>query len=72
MLGSDRLRSPALFEKIATPEQAAALIEDGMNVGVGGFTPSGYPKKTTMALAKAIKNGKKCRINIRTGSGGRR
>ena len=68
MLGSDRLRSPALFEKIATPEQAAALIEDGMNVGVGGFTPSGYPKKTTMALAKAIKNGKKCRINIWSGA----
>ena len=58
MLGTDRLRSTALFEKIVTPEQAAALIEDGMNVGVGGFTPSGYPKKTTMALAKAIKNGK--------------
>ena len=68
MLGTDRLRSTALFEKIATPEQAAALIEDGMNVGVGGFTPSGYPKKTTMALAKAIKNGKKCRINIWSGA----
>ncbi len=68
MLGSDRLRSPALFEKIVSPEQAAALIEDGMNVGVGGFTPSGYPKKTTMALAKAIKNGKKCRINIWSGA----
>lgn len=68
MLGEDRLRSPALFEKIVTPEQAAALIEDGMNVGVGGFTPSGYPKKTTMALAKAIKNGKKCRINIWSGA----
>ena len=36
MLGTDRLRSTALFKKIATPEQAAALIEDGMNVGVGG------------------------------------
>lgn len=68
MLGEDRLRSPALFEKIVTPEQAAALIEDGMNVGVGGFTPSGYPKKTTTALAKAIKNGKKCRINIWSGA----
>lgn len=68
MLGDDRLRSPALFEKIVTPEQAAVLIEDGMNVGVGGFTPSGYPKKTTMALAKAIKNGKKCRINIWSGA----
>ncbi len=39
-----------------------------MTVGVSGFTPSGYPKKTTMALAKAIKNGKQCRINIWSGA----
>lgn len=68
MLDSSRLRNPCLFEKIVTPEQAAELITDGMNVGVSGFTPSGYPKKTTIALAKAIKNGKKCRINIWSGA----
>ena len=55
MLDSTRLRNPQLFDKIVTPEEAAALITDGMNVGVSGFTPSGYPKKTTIALAKAIK-----------------
>lgn len=59
MLGTDRLRSTALFEKIATPEQAAALIEDGMNVGVGGFTPSGYPKKTTNGAGKSHKKRQK-------------
>ena len=64
MLDSTRLRNPQLFDKIVTPEEAAALITDGMNVGVSGFTPSGYPKKTTIALAKAIKEGKRCRINI--------
>ena len=57
-----------IYRRGYSEEQAAALIEDGMNVGVGGFTPSGYPKKTTMALAKAIKNGKKCRINIWSGA----
>lgn len=57
MLDSTRLRNPQLFDKIVTPEEAAALITDGMNVGVSGFTPSGYPKKTTIALAKAIKEG---------------
>lgn len=59
MLGTDRLRSTALFEKIATPEQAAALIEDGMNVGVGGFTPSGYPKKNNNGAGKSHKKRQK-------------
>lgn len=68
MLDSSRLRNPELFKKIVTPERAAELITDGMNVGVSGFTPSGYPKKTTMALAQAIKEGKKCRINIWSGA----
>lgn len=68
MLDSDRLRNPLLFNKIVSPEKAAELILDGMNVGVSGFTPSGYPKKTTMALARAIKEGKKCRINIWSGA----
>ena len=49
MLDNTRLRNPQLFDKIVTPEEAAALITDGMNVGVSGFTPSGYPKKTTIA-----------------------
>ena len=39
MLDSTRLRNPQLFDKIVTPEEAAALITDGMNVGVSGFTP---------------------------------
>lgn len=68
MLDNTRLRNPALTAKITTPEKAAELITDGMNVGVAGFTPSGYPKKTTLALAKAIKEGKKCRINVWSGA----
>ena len=51
MLDASRLRHPSLFEKVVTPEEAASLITDGMHVGVAGFTPSGYPKKTTLALA---------------------
>lgn len=56
------------MDKIVSPEKAAELITDGMNVGVAGFTPSGYPKKTTLALAEAIKRGKKCRINLWSGA----
>lgn len=68
MLDNTRLRAACLFDKLTTADDAAELITDGMNVGVSGFTPSGYPKKTTMALAKAIKNGKRCRINIWSGA----
>jgi succinyl-CoA:acetate CoA-transferase len=68
MLDATRLRAPCLFEKVVSADKAAELITDGMNVGVSGFTPSGYPKMTTMALARAIKAGKKCRINIWSGA----
>ena len=68
MLTSERLRNPALFDKIVEADKAADLIKDGMNVGFSGFTPSGYPKMTTLALAKQIKDGKKCRINVWTGA----
>ncbi len=68
MLDKTRLRNPKLFDKIVTPEEAAAMIKDGMNVGTSGFTPSGYPKETTKALARQVKAGKKCRINLWTGA----
>lgn len=68
MLDATRLRTPCLFDKIVSADEAATLITDGINVGVSGFTPSGYPKKTTLALAKAVKAGKKCRINIWSGA----
>ena len=68
MLQSDRLRNRALFSKIVSAEEAAARIEDGMTVGVSGFTPSGYPKAVTLALAKAVQAGKKCRVNLFSGA----
>ncbi len=33
MLDKTRLRNPRLFDKIVSPEEAATLIKDGMNVG---------------------------------------
>lgn len=68
MLDESRLRHTSLRGKLVSPEMAADLITDGMNVGVSGFTPAGYPKKTTLALAEQIRNGKKCRINIWSGA----
>jgi len=68
MLNDERLRHPSLYSKVMTADQATELIQDGMNVGVSGFTPSGYPKMVTIALARAVKAGKKCRVNIWSGA----
>lgn len=68
MLDETRLRNKALFSKIVSPDEAALLIQDHDNVGFSGFTPSGYPKKTALALANQIKNGRKVKISIWTGA----
>jgi len=48
----ERIRLKNADGKIKTPEEAAALIQKGMTVGVSGFTPSGYPKVVPQALAR--------------------
>lgn len=68
MLDSKRLRHASLFEKIVSPDEAAWHIEDHHKVGISGFTPSGYPKETTLALADQIAKGRKCAISVWTGA----
>jgi succinyl-CoA:acetate CoA-transferase len=68
MLNSGQLRNPLLREKMATADDAASLIQDGATVGVSGFTPSGYPKATTLALAEQVRQGRRCRINLWSGA----
>lgn len=46
-----RIRHPDLMGRIMTPEAAAALIRDGMVVGMSGFTKSGDAKAVPLALA---------------------
>ncbi len=65
----ERIRNKALQEKIMTAEEAALLIQDGMNIGTSGFTPSGYPKAVPLALAKRVKeSGERMRIGLFTGA----
>ncbi|TWD55562.1 succinyl-CoA:acetate CoA-transferase [Agrobacterium vitis] len=47
----DRIRYPRLLEKLATADEAAAMIEDGMTIGMSGFTRAGEAKAVPMALA---------------------
>lgn len=48
---TDRVHCAAALSKITTAEKAAEMIQDGMNLGMSGFTPSGYPKAVPLALA---------------------
>jgi len=68
MLTSERLRHPDLFGKVVSAAEAADLIADGMTVGVSGFTPAGYPKAVTLALADAVRAGRKCRVALWSGA----
>ena len=47
----DRIQCPQLLSRVVSPAQAAALIEDGMTVGMSGFTRAGEAKAVPMALA---------------------
>ncbi|SON55940.1 Succinyl-CoA:coenzyme A transferase [Hartmannibacter diazotrophicus] len=47
----DRVRNPALLDRIVCADDAAMLIRDGMTVGMSGFTRAGEAKAVPMALA---------------------
>ena len=49
---SDRIRLKTLLGKVVSPEQAASLIQDGMTIGMSGFTRAGDAKIVPMALAE--------------------
>jgi len=67
-----RISAPALATKVMTADAAAALIHNGMTVGMSGFTGSGYPKEVPLALAKRIEAehaaGKPMRVKVWTGA----
>ena len=54
MSTTSRVLAPHLRSKIMTAADAAALIPSGANVGMSGFTGSGYPKLLPLALAERI------------------
>jgi len=47
-----RIRHRSLIERITTPQQAAALIKDGMTIGMSGFTRAGDAKAVPRAMAE--------------------
>ncbi|WP_044873440.1 acetyl-CoA hydrolase/transferase family protein [Pseudomonas sp. LFM046] len=64
---SDRVRLPSLLGKVMSAAEAAALIEDGMTVGMSGFTRAGEAKAVPQALAARAKE-QPLQISLMTGA----
>ncbi|HHX03753.1 MAG TPA: succinate CoA transferase [Tissierellia bacterium] len=64
----NRINHPIAEKKLMSAEEAALLVQDGMNVITSGFTPSGYPKAVPLALAKRVESGERIKINLFTGA----
>jgi succinyl-CoA:acetate CoA-transferase len=68
----NRVLNPALAQRVMSGEEAAALIQPSAQIGMSGFTGSGYPKAVPAALAKraiaARERGEKFKVNVFTGA----
>lgn len=47
-----RIKNDMLLPRVTTPEAAAALVHDGMTIGMSGFTRAGEAKAVPLALAE--------------------
>ena len=67
-----RVLNPNLSAKIMSPAEAAALINSGDQIGMSGFTGSGYPKAVPIELAHRIAEahfrGQKFQVSVFTGA----
>ncbi|HEU4963174.1 MAG TPA: acetyl-CoA hydrolase/transferase family protein [Bacilli bacterium] len=63
----DRIRRKSLIGKVMTAEEAASHIQDGMTIGMSGFTRAGDAKVVPLALAERAKT-EPLKINLWTGA----
>ncbi|MED4782610.1 acetyl-CoA hydrolase/transferase family protein [Brevibacillus choshinensis] len=65
----ERLRDKRMAEKVVTAEEAASWIENGMTIGLSGFTRAGDSKVVPVTLAERAKNeNKPFGVNVYTGA----
>ena len=67
----ERVRCKELLSKVKTPEECVQYFKDGMNVGMSGFTPVGYPKVVPIALCDHVEENNlqgKLRLNLFIGA----
>src|SRR5690554_8081535 len=62
-----RIRMPALHDKVMSAADAALLIEDGMTVGMSGFTRAGEAKAVPLALVERARQ-QPMKISLLTGA----
>jgi succinyl-CoA:acetate CoA-transferase len=69
---TNRVLNNELAKKIMSGDEAAALIRSGDQVGMSGFTGSGYPKVVPIELARRISEanfrGQKFQVSVFTGA----
>src|SRR5579863_5492967 len=69
---TNRILNSRLARKIMSADEAAALIKSGDQVGMSGFTGSGYPKSVPLELARRIAGanfrGEKFQVSVFTGA----
>jgi succinyl-CoA:acetate CoA-transferase len=67
-----RVLNTGLAQRIMSATEAAALIRSGDQVGMSGFTGSGYPKAVPIELARRIAEanlrGQKFQVSVFTGA----
>ncbi|UXY52884.1 acetyl-CoA hydrolase/transferase family protein [Pseudomonas tohonis] len=63
----DRVRLPSLLGKVMSAADAASLIEDGMTIGMSGFTRAGEAKAVPRALAERARQ-QPLQITLMTGA----
>jgi succinyl-CoA:acetate CoA-transferase len=63
----DRIRLPALREKVTSATSAAEWIQDGMTIGMSGFTRAGDAKVVPLALAERARK-EHLKITLLTGA----
>ena len=69
---TSRVLNSSLMQRVMSAEEAAALIQHGDQIGMSGFTGSGYPKAVPLELARRIADahfrGNKFQVSIFTGA----
>jgi succinyl-CoA:acetate CoA-transferase len=62
-----RIKNESLRERVVSAEEAASWIEDGMTLGLSGFTKAGDAKAVPLALVKRAES-EPIKVNIFTGA----
>jgi succinyl-CoA:acetate CoA-transferase len=63
----ERIKNNQLRDVVVTPEEAASWIEDGMTLGLSGFTRAGDAKAVPLALVKRAET-ERFKVNVYTGA----